>query len=188
MIDDAGWLVIADRLTEAGNPLGEFIVLTLKYENAAKTPELKKRRLRKLAREFEAQFSAKLLAWHRSSVTLSFAKLEGLLKKATALRELGVPLSLELDRGKYDSADRCWFDAGFTRLASVRHEMTITNINHSPGMDEDKSYSSEVKIYDVATRAQTARHFCDGWVRLEFRSDGLYAIDGERVEKLSAST
>lgn len=184
MIDDAGWLVIADRLTEAGNPLGEFIVLTLKYEKAASIPELKKRRLRKLAREFEATFGAKLLSWHRSAVTLSFAKIEGLLAIANKLRDLGVPLSLEIDRGKYDSADRCWFNEGFTRLASVRHDMTITNINHSPGMDEDKSYSSEVTIWDVAQRKKLDRNFLDGWVHLELRADGLYAIDGARSERL----
>ena len=45
--DDACWLVIADRLTEEDNPLGEYIVLTLKYQGVA-TPEAKKRRMRKL--------------------------------------------------------------------------------------------------------------------------------------------
>jgi uncharacterized protein (TIGR02996 family) len=54
--DDASWLVIADRLIEGNNPLGEYIVLTLKYQDRA-TPESKKRRLRKLARDWQATWA-----------------------------------------------------------------------------------------------------------------------------------
>lgn len=183
MLDDAGWLVIADRLMEAANPLGEFIVLTMKHEGVA-LPEGKRRRLRKLAREWEAQFASKLVGWHRTAVTLTFANVEALRSKAEALRPLGVPLSLEVDRGRYDTALRCWFDRDFTRLATVARDMSISNVNHSPGMDEEKSYSSEVTVLRVADGTELSRHFCEGWVSLEFRADGLYALEGGRAELL----
>lgn len=183
MIDDAGWLVIADRLTEAGNPLGEFIMLTMKHQGVA-APDGARRRLRKLAREWKAKFASKLVGWHRTAVSLTFAELEGLFASAEALRPLGVPLSLEVDRGRYDTSLRCYFDHDFTRLATVRRDMSITNINHSPGMDEDKSYSSEVTVWRVADRAQLSAHSCEGWVGIEFRADGLYALEGGRAQLL----
>lgn len=69
-MSDAAWLVIAYRLTEGGNPLGEFLLLTLKYRDA-EPPESKKRRLRKLKREWKALHPwAELESWkHNEPLT-----------------------------------------------------------------------------------------------------------------------
>lgn len=184
--DDAAWLVIADRLTEEGNPLGEYIVLTLKYEKRT-VPELKKRRLRKLGRDWQARYvpPAKFEFWYRSGLTLTFKNTEDILSYAAELRRIGLPLMLEVDLGRYSAPDRCFFDADFKRLAWMHSSVTVENQNHSPGMDEEWHHSRHVKVWRVADGALLLeRHVGGSWARLEFRADGLHAIEGGRAEHL----
>jgi hypothetical protein len=184
--DDARWLVIADRLTEENNPLGEYIVLTLKYQGRS-TPRLKARRLRQLSRDWQARYApgAKLVSWYRWGLTLNFTRTEEILAHADVLRRIGLPLVLEVGSDKYNKPDACFFDADFTRLAAMHHSMTVENQNFSPGMDEEYHHFRDVKVWRVADRAVLYdRGFEASWSRLEFRADGLYGVEGDRAEHL----
>lgn len=181
--DDATWLVIADRLTESDNPLGEYIVLSLQDELSA-PPEPKKRRMQKLARAWHAEWApwAKFVSWGRWGITLSFPSVEAVLERASGLQRIELPLMIEVPLNRYDAPDRCFFDADFTRMAAMNKSMTIENQNHSPGMDEDTYHWRSVKVWRVADGALLLeRTFEAEWWSLEFRSDGLYGIDGNRT-------
>jgi hypothetical protein len=128
-------------------------------------------------------------AWHRTALTLTFKATKDVLALADELRGLEMPLSIQVEVGKYDAADRCFFDAEFARLASMRWSMTVTNINHSPGMDEDTSYSTHLEVWRVSDRSLLFTRILDGnRSRLEFRGDVLYAIDGDRAEAVERVT
>jgi uncharacterized protein (TIGR02996 family) len=187
--DDASWLVIADRLTEENNPLGEYITLTLKYQDCA-MPESKKRRVRKLGREWQATRApwAKFVSWYRWGLTLGFRDTETILSHAAELRQIELPLVLEVTIDSYSAPDVCFFDTTFTRLASMHSSLTVENQNFSPGMDEEYSHSRHVKVWRVADRAVLLdRIFEAEWRRLEFRDDGLYALEAERAVHLGLS-
>jgi uncharacterized protein (TIGR02996 family) len=186
--DDASWLVLADRLTEEDNPLGELISLRLKYEKLP-PPETKKRRLRKLMRAWQARFAplGKLEGWYRTRLVLSFKTVADVLAQARELSRIGLNLWLEVHPNRYSAAEPCVFDATFTRLAWLRRSYTISNQNHSPGMDEEYDYASEVKVWRVADGAVVFERISGArWDRLEFRADGLYAIEAGRAERLTA--
>lgn len=136
----AEWLVIADQLSSENHPLGEYIVLALKYENGP-VPALKKRRMRKLARLFEGLFApgVTFVSWHRWGLTLNFQDAESVLFQAAELRRLKVPLFIEVGDSSR-SVERCYFDADFTHLAWMESSYTVESQNFSPGMDETYSH------------------------------------------------
>lgn len=184
--DDASWLVMADRLAEEGDPLGEYIALSLKYQDRA-LPEAKKRRLRKLGREWQARSApwATFVSWGRWGIWLRVASSDDLLAYADELRRLRLPLRLEVEYDKRTAPDACVFDEGFTRLAWMRSSTTVENANFSPGMDEDWHYFCDVKVWRVADRAVLfERSFEASFSRLEFRAGGLFGIDGESAVQL----
>jgi len=182
-LDDRAWLVIADRFTEAGNPLGEYIVLELRH--GEDMPVRETRRQRQLVREWNSSFApwSKFVAWSTARLTLRFKDSATVLAHARELKDLAVPLELEIGDGSR-SLQRCVFDEGFTRLAWTEETSSVENQNHSPGMDETWHHWTAVKVWRVADGVLLYAGGVEGRARVELRPDGVWALENGRAQHL----
>lgn len=177
------WTVLSDQLTSEGHPLGEYVALALKYEKQ-KPPDSKHRRMRTLAREFEARFPTRTMKfdlWSRWGLRVHFKEVRAVLANAEELSRTRMPLFIDVGDGTR-STQECVFDAKFEHLAWMEGTYSVTNQNHSPGMDEEYHHWRDVKVWRVADRElvlELGRG--ERWDRLEFREDGLYAIESGRA-------
>lgn len=172
--DDAGWLLVADALTAAKNPLGEYIALTIRGGSSA--------RMTTLARAWRRRYApwARIFAWWRIGLVLTMRDLDSVFANIDGIRAIGIPVIVEITRGS-DQPDVCTFDDAFTRIAWTRKDQTIENASWGPGLGEDRYEWRNVVVFRVVDRAEVfARSGIEAdWIAVEFRGDGLYAIGGE---------
>jgi hypothetical protein len=162
--DADAWLVVADRLSDAGNPLGEYIVRIVQGGESSL-------RLEELGADWQARFApwAQFRRWTmRQGIVLVAEDAMAFLGRAAELRELTLPLTLRADD------DACAFDERFERFATVGVDR--------PSRDE----RFDLRIWRVADRALLVdRRRLAGDLShehsLEFRADGLYAACDTRM-------
>jgi hypothetical protein len=171
--DDARWLAVAEALTAERNPLGEYIALTIRGGPTAH------KRMTGLARAWRRKYApfARIFAWWRIGLVLTMRDLESVFVQIDELREIGLPIIVEITRAR-ESPDVCTFDDAFARIAWMRKSQTVENASWGPGLDEQKYYWRDAVVWRVADRVELfARRGIEAdWIAVELRGDELYAI------------
>jgi len=174
--DDARWLAVADALAAEKNPLGEYIALSLRLRRGDSSVVA---RMNAVARAWRTRYApwTRLFAWWNIGLVLTMRDLESVYAHIDDLRAIGLPLVLEISRGR-DAPDVCTFDDAFTRIAWMRKRTTVENASWGPGLGEDVYHWRDVIVWRVADRAElfSARGIEAGWIAVELRGNGVYAI------------
>jgi hypothetical protein len=123
---------------------------------------------------------ARIFAWWNIGLVLSVRDLESVFAHVGELRAIGLPLVVEVSRGR-DAPDVCTFDDAFSRIAWMRKWQTVENGSWGPGLGEEWHHFRDVIVWRAADRAELfARRGIEAeWIAVEFRGDGLYAIGAQ---------
>ncbi len=177
--DDTRWRAVADALAAERHPLGEYLALSLRLRCGDSAVVA---RLEAVARAWRARHApwARLFAWWDIGLVLTVRDLESAYAHVDDLRAIGLPLVLEIPRGR-EASDVCTFDDAFTRLAWMRKSTTVENASFGPGLDEEVHHWRDVVVWRVADRAELfgARGVEAGWIAVEVRGDSVYALGAE---------
>ena len=155
----ASWLVLADELVEAGDPLGEIIQLEVAGVDDRHA------RIRELGRAWEERHPwATFWTWNEESGLV--LKLRGRGAGAAfevlgELRELPRPFRLEIPNGE-EEPDRFAFDETWTRLAYIHHWSTSDGGARSRSWDYSLRVFCKLQVFRVADRSNPRRDRAGG--------------------------
>jgi uncharacterized protein (TIGR02996 family) len=173
--DDARWLVLADHLTEAGDPLGEIIARSIALP---KNDWSAWQAVRKLFPAWEARSApfGTLRRWTRQGLELDVKSSSALLDHLDAIRKLPIPYYFPSNPG--DDGEAYLLDEKLARLAYLSASRVNEGTgSYGPGFEDDWHYFRSLTVYRTGDRRVIFQ--LTGveavWRDMEWRADGLYA-------------